>query len=229
MHKGAVDINAAGPRPLRVILVDEHPVILAGLSALFSGEPEVEVSGSFETRDDALAALGVAGADVIITGLEIGRDAGFDFVRLVDGVPVIILTNCDDPQVAHRALQFGARGYILTSERTENIVMAVKLVARGEVYLCGSMVTKMLSQVAKGSAVSEDAVTSALTKRELQVFELIGHGLSSRQVAEKLRLSPKTVDTYRHNIRTKLLLRDNAEILPKAIDWVHNPSDNNIL
>lgn len=224
MPKGAAEIRAADPRPLRVILVDEHPVILAGLSALLDGAPELEVAGTFETREDALSAFSANGADVIVSGLEIGGDAGFDLVNAVEGTPVIILTNCDDPRVAHRALQFGARGYILTRERAENIIMAVKLVASGEVYLCGSMVTKMLSQVGKSTAESEDIVTAALTKRELQVFELIGHGFNSRQVAEKLRLSAKTIDTYRQHIRSKLLLRDNTEILPRAIDWVHKPS-----
>lgn len=209
-------------RALRVLIVDEHPIVSAGLTAIFDEQDALEVCGTFETREAALEALGGLQPDVIIAGLEIGSEAGFDLLSSVNGVPVIILTTCDDPRTAHRALQLGARGYILTRERCENIVLALKLVARGEVYLCGSMVTKMLARVADGGTETDDSVTALLTRRELQVFELIGHGFNSRQIAGKLQLSAKTIDTYRQHIRTKLGLRDNGEIPPRAIAWVHN-------
>ena len=209
--------------PLRVLLVEEQPVILAGLTAIFDKEPELEVCGSFETRETALAALGELAPDVIVCGVAIGGEAGFDFLTSVNGLSVIILTTCDDPRVAHQALQLGARGYILTRERCENLVLAVKLVAGGEVYLCGSMVTKMLARVVEGAVEAHDTVAASLTRRELQVFEFIGHGFNSRQIADKLGLSAKTIDTYRQHIRGKLGLRDNAEIPQRAIAWVHDP------
>ena len=209
--------------PLRVLLLEEHPVILAGLTAIFDAEPDLEICGAFEIREAALEAVAELAPDVIVCGLATSGESEFDFLTLVNGLAVIILTACDDPRVAHRALQLGARGYILTRERCENLVLAVKLVAAGEVYLCGSMVTKMLARVVDGTAEAHDMVTASLTRRELQVFELIGQGFNSRQIADKLRLSRKTVDTYRQHIRSKLGLRDNAEIPPRAIAWVHDP------
>lgn len=210
---------------LRVLLLDEQPVILAGLTAIFDAEPDLEVCGTFETREAAFEAAGELAPDVVVCGLATGGEAEFDFLTSVNGLAVIILTTCDDPRVAHRALQLGARGYILTRERCENLVLAVKLVAAGEVYLCGSMVTKMLARVADGATEPYDAVVASLTRRELQVFELIGQGFNSRQIADKLHLSRKTVDTYRQHIRSKLGLHDNSEIPPRAIAWVHDPGN----
>ena len=166
--------------PLRVLLIEEQPVILAGLTSIFDEEPDLDVCGSFETCGAALEAVDELAPDVIVYGLANGDDAGFDFLTSVNGLPVLILTNCDDPRVAHRALQLGARGYILTLERCENFALAVKLVAGGEVYLSGSMVTKMLARVVDGAEEPRDRVISMLPRRELQVFEFIGHGLNSR-------------------------------------------------
>ena len=211
--------------PLRVLLLEDQPVILAGLTAIFDAEPGLEICGSFEVREAALEAVGGLAPDVIVCGLATGGEAELDFLTSVNGLAVIILTTCDDPRVAQRALQLGARGYIWTRERCENLVLAVKLVASGEVYLCGSMVTKMLARVVDGTAEAHDVVTASLTRRELEVFELIGQGFNSRQIADKLHLSRKTVDTYRQHIRSKLGLRDNAEIPQRAIAWVHGPGN----
>ena len=138
--------------PLGVLLIEAQPVILAGLTSIFDEEPDLDVCGSFETCGAALEAVDELAPDVIVYGLANGDDAGFDFLTSVNGLPVLILTNCDDPRVAHRALQLGARGYILTLERCENFALAVKLVAGGEVYLSGSMVTKMLARPEPGLA-----------------------------------------------------------------------------
>lgn len=208
--------------PLQVLLVDDHPIILAGLVALFEGDAEFELCGSSDSLTAALDAIGRSTPDVVISGLDIEEGDGLKLLSTLGETPLMVITSCQEPRVAQNVLEKGAKGYILTREHCENILMATKQVARGEIYVCGGMVAKILDRLVEGSAESPDSIQSMLSKRELQVFELVGQGFNTRQVADQLHLSRKTIDTYRQHIRTKLGLAENCEIAPKAVAWLHD-------
>jgi len=207
----------------RILIVDDHPIVRHGLTQLIDDEPGLQVCGSAANSSEALEALKSIRPDLVILDLSLGDESGLELLKqikpLYSDLPVLVLSMHDEAYYADRVLRAGAMGFIMKQEPAEQMIAAVRQVLSGKVYLSESMAASMLTRlVGRKTAVGGTPVDN-LTDRELQVLELIGRGLGTRQIAEKLNLSVKTVENHREHIKAKLKLRTSAELVRYAVRW----------
>ena len=212
-----------GNRRARILLVDDHPIVLRGLSLLINQESDIMVCGEAIDAESALKALGALQPDLVIVdislkginGLELIKNAKAQYAEL----PMLVLSMHNESLYAERALRAGATGYIMKEEVTEKLVLAIRRVLKGEIYLSEKMSTKLLSRLVKGPLEKNSATLERLTDRELQVFQLIGQGYSARQIADQLHRSVKTIESHRERIKEKLKLGNTTELVQHAFHW----------
>ncbi len=206
----------------RILLVDDHPMIRERLNELIQREPDLEVCGEAESRAQALEAVVLRRPDLVIVDLTLKDSHGLDLIkdlqRLNPKLPILVVSMQEESLYAERALRAGARGYITKQEASRKVMVAIRRVLAGDLYfseqLAAQMATKALGRPRGGIQADE-----LLADRELQVFELVGQGFGTRQIAQKLGLDIKTIETYRARIKEKLNLKDASELLQKAIAW----------
>jgi DNA-binding NarL/FixJ family response regulator len=210
-------------RQTRVLLVDDHPLVRERLAELISREPDLCVCGEAEDRSHALETAETARPDLIIVDLTLKNSDGLELIKDVHrrwpGMQMLVVSMHDESLYAERVLRAGARGYITKQEAARDILGAIRHVLAGKIYLKQAISTHILDLMLP--AVNEASVFPAdsLADRELQVFELLGRGLTTRQIAQHLRVGSSTVETHRRRIRQKLKLRDRASLLQAAIAW----------
>jgi DNA-binding NarL/FixJ family response regulator len=209
--------------PARILIVDDHPIVRHGLAQLIDDEEGLQVCGSAASASEALESLKTVRPDLVILDLSLGDESGLELLKrikpLYADLPVLVLSMHDEAYYADRVLRAGAMGFIMKQEPAEQMIAAVRQVLSGKVYLSESMAASMLTRlVGRKTAVGGTPVDN-LTDRELQVLELIGKGLGTRQVADKLNLSVKTVENHREHIKAKLKLRTSAELVRYAVRW----------
>jgi len=208
----------------RVFLVDDHPIVRQGLAELIEPEPDLEICGQAEDAAGALRTIRETRPDLAVVDISLKDSSGIELikdlkVRFPDLV-VLVLSMHDESFYAERVLRAGAKGYVTKDEATEDVILAIRKLLDGGLYLSEKMSAKMLSKFVEGPAERGTTPMERLTDRELQVFELIGQGISTRNIAEKLHLSVKTVESHRENIKRKLKLDNATELLQHAIKWV---------
>ncbi len=210
----------------RVFLVDDHPLVREHLRALLQREADLEVCGEAAEAPVALSQIGRLKSDLVILDISLKRSHGLellkDLKRIHPDIPVLVLSMHDEALYAERALRAGARGYITKEEATVDVLSAIRKVLAGHVYLSDRMSARMMQKMVSGQANPTASPDQTLTDRELQVFEMIGKGTGTRQIAEDLRVGIKTVESYRARIKEKLHLNDANELLQHAIQWVQN-------
>lgn len=208
----------------RVFLVDDHPLMRRSLAMLVNEQPDMYVCGQAENTPLALQALARESVDILVADLSLpGRD-GMDLLQEVacrhPKLPVLVLSMHDELCFAERALHAGARGYIMKSEPLDKVLAAIEAVLRGEISVSAQVTARMMQrQVGRGGLRVVTSVMEALSNRELQVFEGIGSGLSTQQIAGKYGISAKTVETYRAHIKDKLGLACNNKLIHAAVRW----------
>jgi DNA-binding NarL/FixJ family response regulator len=209
------------PRKKTVFVVDDHPLLRQGLALLIDREDDLTVCGEAEEAHAALRALERMRPDILIADISMNGPDGLDMLKgiraLYPDLPVLILSMHDESIYAERALRARANGYIMKQEATERVLVAVRRILAGDIYLSDRMAHKLLHQYISGSASDLNSRLSALSDRELEVFRLIGDGRSTRQIAEELHISIKTVETYQAHIKDKLSLRSGRELVQHAI------------
>ena len=207
----------------RILLVDDHPIVRDGLADAINQEPGMAVCAVAEDRHEALRAAEVARPELMVIDLMLKSSSGLELIKDVHArwprLPILVVSMQDEHRYAERALRAGARGYITKQQATRNILVAIRKVLSGEIYLSEKVANSVLARLAANPQATCDSITDTLTDRELQVFELTGTGLSTREVAERLHLDVKTVETYRARIKEKLELKDGSELLQVAIRW----------
>jgi len=205
-----------------VILVEDHPMFREQLAQLINKEPAMMVCGEADNIHDALQLIELKNPDIAIVDLTLKGPSGLELIKDLKAkeidIPVLVLSMHDESLYAERVLKAGGRGYITKNEVSKEVMTAIHAVLRGEIYLPGRIASRILESVAAGKK-SENGV-SQLTDRELQVFELIGHGRSTREISNQLHLGVSTVDTYRARIKTKLHLENSSQLCHEAIRWV---------
>jgi DNA-binding NarL/FixJ family response regulator len=208
---------------MRIMIVDDHPIVRQGLALLINREPDLKVCGEAEGLSQAMKRLHECDPDVVIADISLENGSGLELIKELQSIrPAVKILVCsmhDEALYAERALRAGARGYINKEEATERMIAALRRVIDGHVYLSTAMTDRMLSRSIGGEEPDKSAIET-LSDRELEVFEQIGHGVTTRQIAEKLHLSPKTVETYRENIKAKLNLANATELTQHAVQWV---------
>jgi DNA-binding NarL/FixJ family response regulator len=211
------------PKKYRVYVVDDHPIVRQGLGLMINREADMLVCGEAEEAHSALQALTTLQPDVMIVDISLIGPDGIELVKAIRArnvsLPILMLSMHDESTYAERAIRAGANGYIMKQEATEKVLVAIRRILNGGVYLSDRVAGKMLQQYVRGAATVKHSPMADLSDRELEVFRLIGDGHATRQIAEELHISVKTVETYQAHIKEKLSLRNARELMQHAIEW----------
>lgn len=221
-HGGDADSRMESSR-YRVLIVDDHPIVRHGLAELVGHEPDLQVCGEAGDTPEALRQVEATQPHVVIVDISLKSGHGIELIEQIkakyDQIKMLVSSIHDESLFAERALRAGAMGYINKQEATEKVIDAIRQVLRGEIYLSPRMSNRLLHTVVGGDRLNEDPI-GGLSNRELEVFEMIGQGLTTKQIAGKLHLSPKTIETHREKIKMKLNLANSTELSHRAVQWV---------
>lgn len=206
-----------------ILIVDDHPITRNGLRELLNQEPDLCVCGEAESAADALAMIKTSQPDLVLADLTLIGKSGLEFIKdlraLHPSVVVLAVSMHDETIYAERVLKAGARGYIMKSEGGAKLLKAIRAVLQGSIYVSDKMSARILGLFAGQRARGSESPLGRLTDREFEVFHLIGHGLATREIGKRLHLSPKTVDTHRLNIKSKLEIKSLPELMQYAVRW----------
>jgi DNA-binding NarL/FixJ family response regulator len=211
----------------RVLIVDDHAVLREGLALVINAQPDLLVCGEAADVDGGLQAVAAEQPNIALIDLSLMGGNGLELVKNLKaqhpGVPTLVLSLHDEALYAERALRAGARGYIMKRASTAELLAAIRKVLDGEIYLSETMGSVVVRQSFgdRQSSTSSNSLEQ-LSDRELEVFQLLGEGHGTREIAEQLKLSMKTISCYRQNIQTKLHLKDAAALVQRAIHWAAN-------
>lgn len=212
----------AGLAKYRVLVVDDHPIVHQGLARLIDDEPDIEICGSAEDIAGALARLACVRPDLVVVDIALKSEDGLDLIGEVRArfprMKILVWSMFDEAFFAERALRAGAAGYISKRQPIAEVAKAIRCVLGGEVYLSPQMTSQVLRRV--GGIQQGQEPVETLSNREFQVFQMIGQGLTTQQIAANLLLSVKTVEGYRENVKAKLDLKNSAELNHRAVEWV---------
>lgn len=229
-HRLPVTIDYASAFPdtrktkaTRILLVDDHPIVRDGLAEVINHEPDLTVCAIAEDRHEALQAVEAAKPDLVVIDLTLKSSSGLELIKDLHArwpkLLLLVVSMHDETLYAKRVLRAGARGYITKHQATRDILLALRRVLSGGIYLNERTASTVLSRLTSKPQVAGDCPADSLSDRELQVFELTGQGFSTREVAERLHIDVKTVETYRVRIKDKLNLQGASELLQLAIRW----------
>jgi DNA-binding NarL/FixJ family response regulator len=210
----------------RVLLIDDHPIVRQGLALLIDREGDLSVCGEADGAHSAFHAIETLRPDLVVLDISLSGPDGLDVLKEIRmktaSLPVLILSMHDESIYAERAMRAGANGYIMKQEATEKVLVAIRRILQGEVYLSDRLTNTMLQQYVRGVSPTKMSPLVSLTDRELEVFRLIGEGHGTRQIADDLHLSVKTIESYQAHIKEKLALRNARELVQHAIEWTVN-------
>jgi DNA-binding NarL/FixJ family response regulator len=216
--------NPSAPK-CKVFLVDDHPIVRQGLALFIEREPDLMVCGEAEDATSALQAIREAAPDFVILDISLNGPDGLELLKTLrvryPNLPALILSMHDESVYAERALRAGANGYIMKQEAADKVITAIRHILGGDVYLSDRLTKQMLQQFVNGSISPRDPLAK-LSDRELEVFRLIGAGHGTRQIADELHVSTKTVESYQAHIKEKLALRNARELVQYAVEWSLN-------
>ncbi len=208
----------------RIVIIDDHPSTRDGLAIRIGWESDLTVCGEADDVVDALALIEREKPDLAIIDVSLKTGNGIDLIKMVrsknQDIKLLVWSMYDESLYAERALRAGAMGYINKENVTDAIVSAIRTVLSGEIYLSSAMSSKMITQLVAGNDSSIASPVDRLSDRELETYRLMGHGLNTTEIAKKLKLSPRTVETYRARIKDKLGVKDINELIMEATRWV---------
>jgi DNA-binding NarL/FixJ family response regulator len=208
----------------RILIVDDHPIVRQGLKRMIENEADLQVCGEAQSEREARLAIRTLQPHVVIVDLSLEQGDGINLVRDVHahhpGIVLLVLSMHDEAIYAGRLLAAGARGYIMKQAAADQLIIALRCVLAGETYLSEALRS---SRVTQASAATLDPV-ERLSNRELQVLNMVGRGVRSRDIAVELSLSVKTIESHRLSIKHKLNLATNAQLIQYAIKWYGSPA-----
>lgn len=212
----------------RVFLVDDHPIVRHGLAQLINHEPDLMVCGESEDGSKGLTAVRAAKPDVVVVDLTLKHSSGFSLIKNLNAadpkLSILVLTIHEESLYAERCLRAGAKGYLMKEEAMENVLLAIRRVLTGQVYLSEEMQSKLFRASGKRSEMVIASPLERLSDRELEIFRLLGQGVGTRQIAKLLNLSISTVESHRARIKDKLDVKNATELLQHAVKWVETES-----
>jgi len=207
----------------KVFLVDDHPLVREWLASLINQQADLQVCGETDSAAKALQMIGEVNPEIAVVDLSLEGGSGLELIKDIrashSNVRVIVLSMHDEALYAERALRAGARGYIMKREATKRVLQAIRAVLGGKLYLSDKMAMMMAEKFVEGRPGRPGSVIENLSDRELEVFQLLGHGYGTRQIAEQLHVSIKTVQAFCARIKEKLKLSSAAELLRQALRW----------
>ena len=211
-------------RPKRkVFLVDDHPLVREWLTNLINQQPDLTVCGETETAPKAREAIAALQPDIAIVDISLKDSSGIDLIKDLKQaqprVAILVLSMHDESHYAERALRAGASGYIMKRETTRKVIDAIRRVLEGKLYVSETVAEAMTARFVRGKPAADLSPIEHLSDRELEVFEMLGRGLGTRQIAESLHVSIKTVQAYCARVKEKMNLNSATELLREAIRW----------
>jgi DNA-binding NarL/FixJ family response regulator len=213
-------------RKFNILLVDDHPILREGFAQLINHESDLRVCGQADNVPQAMTAVEVCRPDLVIVDVSLQGADGIELIKHIKArfprVGILVLSMYDERVYAQRAVRSGASGYVMKQAPTEQVMEAIRRVLKGKQYFSEEIETYMLERLRSGSTQELGSDLGCLTDREMEVFVSIGKGLKTRETAEGLRVSVKTVDSYRANIKEKLGLKSGIELMRRAVEWVNN-------
>jgi DNA-binding NarL/FixJ family response regulator len=215
--------KSAARNKKRILIVDDHPMMRQGLAQLIGAESDLAICGEAENAERALDSIGALKPDLVLVDISLPGKNGLelikDFQAMQPGLPVLVISMHDESLYAGRVLRAGGRGYIMKQEGGKKLMQAIRQVLDGKIYVSEKMSAEILETFSGRRAGMEGSPVKKLTDREFEVFQLIGQGKGTRDVAEKLHLSVKTVEVHRANIKAKLKLKSASELIRFAVRW----------
>ncbi len=214
--------TATTVRVSKIYIVDDHPIVRKGLCQLIDQEPDLKVTGEAEDAVQAMSLLEKNNPDIVLVDISLKGSSGIELIKNIrskyQSLPILVVSMHEEALYAERALRAGSRGYIMKQEPPENMLRAIRSILDGGIYVSESMGSRMINTIADGG--QSNSPIERLSDRELEVFQMIGEGKSTRAIAEELLLSIKTVESYREKIKNKLQLKNATELVQRAIQWV---------
>jgi DNA-binding NarL/FixJ family response regulator len=211
------------PKPTRVVLVDDHPLVRERLTEVIQAEPGYIICGEAEDRLPALDVIATTQPDIVMVDLVLKNSNGLELIKDIHArwpeLRMLVVSMHDESVHAERALRAGAHGYITKQEATRSIMSALETVRKGEVYLSEKVAMNIARQTTARSRAKSSLPMDQLSDRELQVFQLLGRGRTRQEIAAELKVEPHTIETYRSRIKVKLNLKNGGELLQHAIQW----------
>lgn len=208
----------------RILLVDDHPFMRAGLAQLIDKQPDMVVCGEAGDPAAAMRELARGRVDLVLSDMTMPGRSGLEFIKDLQAshpeLAILVVSMHDETIYAERALRAGARGYIMKEAGGDNLLAAIRQVLLGQVYVSPKMAARILDIFSGRKPRSANSPFEKLTDREFAVFQLIGEGKSTREIAAQFNLSPKTVDVHRGHIKEKLELKDATALVRHAVRWV---------
>lgn len=212
----------------RVIIVDDHPIFRMGMAELLNQEEDFEVCGLAEDIASARKLVTELVPDLAIVDITLAGDNGLDLVKEITvaekNLSILVLSMHDEQVWAERAIRAGAKGYIMKKEASENVITALRNIRQGKIHVSASIMERLLDRMHMHPQTKSLPSVDLLTDRELEVFRLIGAGLSTREIAEQMKLGVKTIGTYRDRVKQKLGIKTAAELIRRAVLWTEQGS-----
>ncbi len=210
----------------RILIVDDHPIFQMGMKELLNQEEDFLVCAVAEDFTSARQALREHRPDLAIIDISLAEENGLDLVKEIStayhGMPILVLSLHDESVWAERAIRAGARGYVMKKEASESVVLAIRNILEGKIHVSCAMMALLLDKFQINPHAQGAPTIEILTDRELEVFRLIGSGLSTREIAERMKLGIKTIGTYRDRIKQKLCIKTATELTRRAVLWNEN-------
>jgi len=207
----------------KIIVVDDHPIVRQGLAQLINQEDDMVLAGEAGDAAEALKVIKQLKPDLAILDISLTGTSGIELTKsilsLYPKMPILIVSMYDESLYVERVLKAGAKGYLMKQEATDNIVMAIRKVLSGEIYVSDKMRDTLVHKLIAGGGTASHSSSETLSDRELEVLQLLGQGFSTRQIAEELHVSVKTVESHYANMKNKLDLKSAHELIQYAIKW----------
>jgi DNA-binding NarL/FixJ family response regulator len=208
----------------QILLVDDHAVVRFGIAQLINRQNDMAVCGEEEDASRALNAITTLKPDLVIADISLKDSSGLELMRNIKaqypGLPVLVVSVHDESIYAEIAFRAGALGYLMKQEALEKILTAIRRVLTGAIYVSDALAAKMLQQQVRGQTQVTESPVKSLSDRELEVFKMIGQWKKTKEIADELHLSVKTIEYYREQIKRKLNLKNAAELTHYATAWV---------
>ncbi len=209
---------------ISILIVEDHPIFRMGIKDMIEHEPDMVVCGDAEDVGTALDLIQTLKPDLVIVDLSLKESNGMELVREIHArhksTAALVLSMHDEALHAERCILAGAKGYIMKQEASESVVMAIRRIMAGQIHVSPTIMSHILNLFQKKPDLAHESPLKRITDRELEIFQLIGQGLSSKEIANQLNISIKTIGTYRERIKEKLNLKNASELVRYAVIWV---------
>lgn len=208
-------------RKKKIVIIDDHPIVRRGFIILIEGEKDFVVAGEAGDAASAMLLIDKVRPDLALVDISLGGTSGIELTKNITArypeVSVLIISMYDESVYLERALRAGAKGYIMKQETTDHVILAIRKVLKGEIYVSEPMRDSMVSQFIHGKSNVEEGLRGKLTERETEIVQLIGQGLTTRRIAQELHVSEKTIESHCTNIKNKLGLKNSRELIQYSV------------